>query len=431
MSDEGSFKQSHAWRSKFRSRHHDLAHEEVSEPQAQDHGAHTVFRGKPQIIDSARLLGELIGRLRVAGSFAYDSEFIGEMSYVPKLCLIQIATTEEIALVDPLASLDLNPLWELLAEEAVEKIVHAGGQDMEPILRTLGRPAANVVDTQIAGAFARLPYPLSLQRLILEIINVRIGKGLTFTHWDQRPLSPQQLRYAADDVRYLPAVWRELKARLQATGNLPWVMQECSSMCAATPYRFDPQTSYLRIRGCGTLDPRQLGIVRELATWRDAAAREADLPPRSFLKDEIMIELARRAPGTEEKLMNVQGLPRPIRVAHSPAILAAVHRGATNPIRHTGEYRKNEELPHQQFRTDAVCSLVQSICFSRGIDPALVLTRSEVGELLQRLRDGQDLSASRLMQGWRKELVGEMIGRLVSEGGGQAFVVDGGDVKTA
>lgn len=427
MSDESSFKQTHAWRSKFRSRHHDLAHEETHEPQPQDHGNHMVFRGKAQMIDSAPALAALLDRLRAEGSFAYDSEFIGEMSYVPKLCLIQIATTSEIALIDPIAPIDLAGLWELLADPAVEKIVHAGVQDMEPVLRAVGRPAANVIDTQIAAAFARLPYPLSLQRLISEIVGVRIGKGLTFTHWDQRPLSAQQLRYAANDVRYLPAVWHELRGRLQAAGNMPWVTQECAGMCNATPYRFDPDTSYLRIRGSGTLDPRQLGVARALAIWRDDAAREADLPPRSFLRDEIMIELARRAPSTDEKLMNIQGLPRPIRVAHTEAILTAI-RGA-KPIESTGEYRKNEEQPREQFRADAIHALAQSLCFGRGIDPAIVFTRADIGDLLQRLRGREDLTGLRLMQGWRKELLGDAIVALLQSGGKPAFVVDQGEVK--
>ena len=152
------------------------------------------------LVDQQQDLHLLIERLRSVGSFAYDSEFIGEMSYVPKLCLIQIATEQEIALVDPLADLDLMPLWELFADPAVQKIVHAGAQDMEPVIRMLGRPATNVLDTQIAAGFARLPYPISLQRMVLQLLGIKLGKGLTFTHWDQRPLSSQQTRYAADDV---------------------------------------------------------------------------------------------------------------------------------------------------------------------------------------------------------------------------------------
>lgn len=431
MSDQSSFRSANAWRSKFRSKQHEQAHDaEVEQNQPLEH--RSVFRGKPVVVDTAPALASLLGRLRAAGSFAYDSEFIGELYYVPKLCLIQVSTTEEIALIDPLAKIDFTALWELLADASVEKIVHAGAQDMEPVLRFLNRPAANVVDTQIAAGLARLPYPLSLQRLIQDTLGARIGKGLTFTHWDQRPLSSQQLHYAADDVRYLPAVWGLLREQLEAAGNMAMLREECEAMSVQTPYRFDPETSYLRIRGCGTLDARQLGIIRELAAWRDAAARAADLPPRSFLKDEIMIELARRAPSTNEKLMDIQGLPRPVRAANADAILAAIRSGSAKPIERTGEYRKNEELPRQQFQTDAIHSLVQTLCFARGVDPALAFTRSDLGELLQAIHAGQDIAACeslRLMQGWRRDLIGQPLTSLIRSGGSRTLRVENSELS--
>ena len=131
----------------------------------------------------------LIGRLRAAGSFAYDSEFIGELTYLPKLCLIQVATTQEISLIDPIAKIDLLEFWELVADPAVEKITHAGQQDLEPVIRHLNRPGQNVFDTQISAGFVGMAYPVSLSKLVREVIGARLEKGLTFSHWDQRPLS--------------------------------------------------------------------------------------------------------------------------------------------------------------------------------------------------------------------------------------------------
>ncbi len=417
MDEEFSFKQQNAWRSKFRSRHHDKAHEQTTEIKHDYKGRTDIFRGKPVIIDRQGELEALIGRLREAGSFAYDSEFIGEMSYVPRLCLVQIGTTTEIALVDPLADLDLTPLWELLADPQVRKIVHAGGQDMEPVARLLGRPAENVIDTQIASGFARLPYPISLQRLVLQLMGIKLGKGLTFTHWDQRPLTGPQTRYAADDVRFLPAVWNELEPTIRAAGTMDWVQEECRAMCQSIPYQFDPEVSFLRIRGCATLDARQLGILRELAIWRDAAARKADLPPRTYLRDDILIEMTRQAPGNEEKLLKIKGLPRPIRVAHTEAILQAIREGAQKPVTKPLEMRKTEELPRQQFQTDAIHALAQTLCLGRGVDPQLAITRSDTSELLTRLRRNESADDLRIMTGWRRELVGQAIADLYTRGG--------------
>ena len=399
-------KASHLWRSKFRDRAHDLAHEEV-EPTGAPRSTHPlVTHDKPHLVQTQAELVELIGELRSAGSFAFDSEFIGELYYIPKLCLLQIATSQKITLVDPLAELDLMPLWDLMCDPAVEKIVHAGGQDMEPALRATGRPAANVVDTQIAAAFGRLVYPVSLQRLVLQLLDVRLGKGLTFTQWDARPLSAQQLRYGADDVRYLPAAWSVLKERLESAGTLSWMQQESDAMCLASPYQFDPQTSLYKVRGAGSLDNKQLGMLRELTIWRDGAARQADLPPRTFLKDEILVDLCRRAPRDQEKLQNINGLPRPVRAAHSEAILQAISQGASNPITDANESRKVEELPEAQFRTDEVVCQAQQICYTRGIDPQMVFSRADVAELLRRVSRGRDTADLRIMQGWRGEVAG-------------------------
>ena len=152
-----------------------------------------VPRGEPELVASDDALSRLIEKLRRSGSFAYDSEFIGELTYFPKLCLIQVASRDHIALIDPLANLSLSPFWELLCDQAVEKIVHAGAQDIEPVIRHTGRSPEHIFDTQVCAGFAAMPYPVSLSKLVMELTGARLGKGLTFSHWDKRPLSAMQL----------------------------------------------------------------------------------------------------------------------------------------------------------------------------------------------------------------------------------------------
>ena len=157
---------------------------------------------EPAMVATDAGLAEAIAHLRAEGSFAFDSEFIGERSYTPHLCLVQLATTRRVFIVDPLARLDLGPLWEvLLCSQEIEKIVLAGQQDFLPAVAHCGRPPAGVIDAQVAAGLVHCDYPLSLWRLVKEFVGVELGKGLTFTHWDNRPLSAVQLRYAADDVR--------------------------------------------------------------------------------------------------------------------------------------------------------------------------------------------------------------------------------------
>ena len=406
-------------RADHRARAHETAHAEQEGTDGDHNPAPAkehplVARGAAGLIGTQEALGELIDHLRASGSFAYDSEFIGELTYHPKLCLIQVASSQRVALIDPLAGLDLRPFWELLADPAVEKIVHAGQQDVEPVVRHLDRPAANVFDTQIAAGFVALPYPVSLSKLVQELTGVRLGKGLTLTHWDQRPLSSLQLRYAADDVRYLPLVRAEIGARLEALGHTAWARQECDAQCDPALYRFDARTQYLRVRGAGSLQPRNLAVLRELTVWRDGAARAENLPPRAFLKDEILTDLARSPVKTPDKFDRVRGLPRPVEREHGAAIIAATQRALGLPAGDLPEARSDSELgPTERFRSDALWAAAQALCAGQQVDPALVASRQDLGEFYRAATRGEDLSALRCMRGWRKAVLGEPLLRLM------------------
>jgi len=395
-------------RSRHRSANHHSAHadEAASHPEPPAHAL--IPRGVVPLIQTDADLAELIAHLKASGSFAYDSEFIGELSYVPKLCLIQVATTTCVALIDPLADLDLNPFWHLLADPSVEKVVHAGEQDVEPVVRFIGKTPTNLFDTQIAAGFISMPYPVALSKLVLEMTGARLGKGLTFTHWDQRPLSAQQLRYAADDVRYLPAIRAEMGEKLNALGHFDWAREESDSICKSGLYQFDPETQYLRVRGSGSLQPKQLAILKELTIWRDAGAREADSPPRAFLKDEILVDLARNTPRSVDKLARVRGLPRPVEERHGHAIIDAITRGMAVPQEQWPTVKDNEQTPADRFRCDSLWALVQCIASSQSIDANLVSSRQEITEVY-RFITGKQTERPHLLTGWRDEAVGQVI----------------------
>lgn len=362
--------------------------------------------GAPILVHTSDALSRLIDRLRAAGSFAYDSEFIGELTYFPKLCLIQVASRDEVSLIDPLADLPLGPFWELLCNPAVEKIVHSGSQDIEPVIRHTGRSPANIFDTQVAAGFAAMPYPVSLSKLVMELTGARLGKGLTFSHWDKRPLSAMQLRYAADDVRYLPLVRKKLGDRLALLGHERWVAEQCAALCDVSVYRFDPETQYLRVRGATSLAPRNLAVLRELTVWRDASARAHDVPPRTFLRDEVMLDLARNPVRSVEKLNRVRGLPRPVEHAHGARIVEMTVAALALPDESLPQSRDPEPSPGEKFIAEAFWAAAQCLCAGRGIDPGIAADRQEVGELIRLFRAGADSSSHRLMNGWRREVLG-------------------------
>lgn len=416
----------------FRARSHASAHAgEHARPQViPDHPL--IPKNVASLVTTEEELRELLEHLRASGSFAYDSEFIGELSYHPKLCLIQAATRQRVVLVDPLAGLDLSGFWELVADASVEKIVHAGQQDLEPVWRLYGKRAANAFDTQVAAGFIGLAYPVGLSKLVRELVGVQLGKGFTFTHWDQRPLSAVQIRYAADDVRYLPALREAIGKRLEATGHVAWARQECEALCDPASFRTDPGADYMRVRGAGALTGIGLVVLRELLVWRDEAARRHDTPPRSMLKDEILLEMARHPVKSVEGLAKVRGLPRPVESDEGENIVAAVARGLAVPEAERPVVQNVEETPPERFAVDSLWAAVQAWCAGQSVDPALVSSRAEISKLYREMR-GQGLESAdgRLLRGWRGELLGARLKEFLRGTGSMRFRWEDGGLRSS
>ena len=402
------------FRSRYRQRAHEAAHADESPiPEADVPATVHAFRGNAELITTNEQLADHLAHLREAGSFAYDSEFIGESSYTPLLCLVQTATVDRVGLIDPLAEgLDLRPFWELLADPTLEKIVHAGAQDVEPVARVIGKPVQNLFDTQIAAGFIALAYPASLAKLTLATTGVNLAKGLTFTQWDARPFSAKQLRYAADDVRYLPAVAAEIKKRLAITGHAAWAKAECDALCEPGQYKFSTDTAVEKVRGSGSLAGSQLNALLDLAVWRDAAAREADLPARAYLKDEILVDLVRNKPKTAEQMGRIRNMPRPLIEKRGDQLIAMIAAGLAKPYDGPAPERQAETTVAQKFAADALWTAAQAICQSQSIDPASVTSRQEIGDLHRALITGSSPAELRLMTGWRREALGEKLADL-------------------
>lgn len=406
----------HAYRSRLRDQNDASAHETAG-PAASVITHAMVSQVPAEMIESQSALDNLLEELEQAGTFAYDSEFIGELNYLPRLCLVQVATTEKVSLIDPMAGVDLRGFWRLICNPKLVKIVHAGQQDIEPVYRALADEGPvtpqNIFDTQIGAGLARMVYPLSLSKLVGEFLPLKLAKGLTFTHWDRRPLSQQQMRYAADDVRYLPAVYAELSRILKEAGHLDAAMEETAARADIRLYNFDPETAWLRIRGAGSLPANGQAILRELTIWRDGAARQADVPPRALIKDEVLLAMAREPIKDVSQLSRIRGLPRPVEVEFGQVIVDLCRNAGERPKPQTAGHFPAEETPSQRYAIDSMLVLMQTISYSEGIDPGLVGGRADIADVFHHLtgkgKSARSSADCKLLNGWRKAIIGQRL----------------------
>jgi ribonuclease D len=357
-----------------------------------------------RLLAADRELAGLAERLGGAPELALDTEFVFERTFWPRPGLVQLAGAGELALVDALAIRDFAPLRALLVAPGTRKLVHAGGGDALVLERLAGARPAPVLDTQIAAAFCGLGPSLSYAALVEAVAGRKLGKHETRTDWTRRPLSPEQLRYAAEDVADLPAVAAALEARLAELGRLAWALEESAAALAADPERERPENAGRRLRGLDRLPPGACAVARELARWREEEARARDLPRGFVLADATLLALARRgalAPPDAPRLPGFQPRRHARFVeAWRAALAAAVAAAATHPP----EPAPRRSAAERERLDRALAARVGAVARDLGLAPDLLLSRREREALLAGW-DGEAPLASRLT-GFRRALLG-------------------------
>ncbi len=351
---------------------------------------------------------EAADAIAAAGCFALDLEFASEGRYVPELALVQVAWGEtadpQVAAFDPLA-LDLAPLWERIVDPAVTTLLHAGQGDLSLLAYRHGLQAATVRDTQIAAAFAGFRPQMGYGALVEELLGVRLDKSHQFTRWLARPLSAAQLRYALDDVRYLPRLWAALTERLAALGRLAWVEEESARLAYQATVRTPPTEAYLRLKPGQRLSPVELGVLRELAAWREEVALGTNKPPSWVLKDRSLVVLAKAKPASREAIAALTLEPAASAERHRGALLAAVRRGRAEPLSAPREVRLRG--PAKEL-TRRLLERVGQRAAAAGLAGHLLASRADVEALVLAAEAGATAPpALPLFSGWRRELVGQ------------------------
>jgi ribonuclease D len=361
--------------------------------------------------------GDLVAlaeQARAAGRIGIDTEFMSEGRYLPLLCLVGVAVPEVQAagwprrseLVDPLdETVDASPLAEVLADPAVEVAVHAGRQDVALLRRAWRTEVRNLFDTQIAAGFAGFGAQTSYGGVLADVLGLRLPKSASFTRWDVRPLTAEQVAYARDDVVPLLDLAEALERRLAASGRLEWAREECRRLESASDER-DPEQVWQRLPKVGQLSPAARAVARELAAWRERSAAAGDRPVGSVLPDASLVEVAKRRPTTVQALERIRGIQPSTLRRRADAILAAVERGLqAAPL----EYENGERLDTSPTDTPLIAlaeSLVRARALEAGLAYELVAGRNDLAQIVSAARRGRPEPAVRTLQGWRRNLVG-------------------------
>ncbi|MEM9914661.1 MAG: HRDC domain-containing protein [Planctomycetota bacterium] len=366
-------------------------------------------------VDTQNGLLALLDELRAAGRFGYDTEFIGEETFYSRFCVVQVSTPEKITLIDALADgIDLLPFWELLADPAVEKIVHAGLQDLEPVERLTGKPPANVFDTQIAAAFVGQPYPVSLTKLCAALADADLGKSSKFSQWDRRPLTENQKQYAANDVRYLHLVRKRIGRRLDELGHADKVWAECEQFSDASVYRVDPLEMKIKAKGGGTLNRKEQAVVNALLLWRAQEAEQRDLPMRTLLEDPVMVDLAKQPPTDAADVRSRKGVPWPVKEAYAQTLVDVTRAALAGEL----PKRKRGYKPLSDAATarlEAIWTEAIAHCEGLSIAPSMVFTKREFTALVRAESKGKTPPKLRVSSGWRREVLRPVLGELLGD----------------
>ncbi len=351
------------------------------------------------IVDQPALV-EFCSSLRGATWLAVDTEFVREQTYYPQLGLIQIAGAGRVACIDPLALPSLEPLLELIYDPAVTKVLHAAHQDLEIFFHWRGAVPEPVFDTQLAALVLGDGHQIGYAALVRRRLAVELDKTHTRVDWLRRPLAPEWLRYAADDVRYLPELYRRQCLALVERGWLEALADDFQALTDPSRYRQQPEEAWRRIREHDRLGGAQRAVLRALAAWRERQASTHDRPRRWILGDLPLLELARRMPTTLEELRRIRGLPAATLQRHGETLLDQIAAARATPSAQWPALPRRPRLSRERMaQVDELLVLIENRATAYGIDPGIVAIRRDVENLLA----GQD---SPLRHGWRAALVG-------------------------
>jgi ribonuclease D len=367
-------------------------------------------------ITTEEQLRQYCQKLSDARSIAFDTEFVSEHTYHPVLCLIQVSADGDLAVVDAVTIGDVTPFWKAVVAPGHETIVHAGRGEIEFCMRAIGLAPERLFDVQIAAALAGSEYPAGLGSLISKFLDHSPPKHESRTDWRRRPLSKRQIEYALNDARYLQPLRDAIHGKLESFGRLAWLEEEMESWTKELDRALSSER-WRRVSGNSGLDARGLAIVRELFHWREAEAHRRNQPIRRILRDDLIIELARRGSADVKRIQAVRGLERGDLKRRLDELAAAIQRGLDLPEGECPIHATRERVPEPSVLGQFLFSALGSICREAHLSPNLVGTPNDIREWMAfRTGKGREKSDEppQLARGWRAEFVGRLFDDLLA-----------------
>lgn len=356
------------------------------------------------LIDTSDALVSLCEKLQGSPWLAVDTEFLREKTYFPKLCLVQIATPEWVACIDTLVVSDITSLLNLLYDRNVTKVMHAARQDMEIFYHLQGTLPQPIFDTQVAAPLLGYPDQAGYASLVESLLGVHLSKSHTRTDWSYRPLSIPQLHYAADDVRYLAALYPILRGRLESLGRIAWLDADFADLSDPAHYARTPEQAWLRIRGAQLLRGRRLAALQALAAWRERTARADDQPRNWLLKDESLLDIAKIQPADKAALMRIRGINAQIVNKYSGSLLEIIANSQSQaPQALPTEQAAVRLAPEQDIIVELLLTATHVIGEKHTLHPSVITNRKE----LERLVQGDQHVG--VLHGWRRQLAGDTL----------------------
>ncbi|RFB04010.1 ribonuclease D [Parvularcula marina] len=362
-----------------------------------------------QVITKTAALSEFCARLRQHEFITVDTEFMREKTYYSMLCLIQVASKDEAAIIDPLSDeLDLAPLLEIMADRSILKVFHAARQDLEIFYELMKEVPGPLFDTQIAAMACGHGDQVGYESLIREVTGEQVDKGSRFTDWSKRPLSDKQLTYALGDVTHLVDAYEALVKELKDAGRMAWIEEEMKVLDEPTLYFTAPETAWQRLK-TRNLRPRELDTLKHVAAWREREAISRNQPRSRILKDDGLFEVARAAPDTPQALGQLRAIPSGFERSRAAAsLLEAIKAAKALPEE---ERSQREKRTHRQPAPVDVLDLLRVLLKRQseqnGIAPKMLASAADLEAIA--LEDNADVPA---MKGWRREVFGNIALRL-------------------